>query len=90
VERSVSSSDLPLGRFCQRIFAKPHYSELMNGHIVCTECRRSRGAYEDATVKYMRFHHGTQQKEEGQRLFKQMNKAKNAFAAHEQDHASRN
>ena len=62
----------------------------MKDHVVCTDCQRLRDAYEDATLKYMRFHNGTQQKEEGQRLFKQMNKAKHALAAHQQDHASRN
>ena len=62
----------------------------MNDHVVCTECQRLLDAYEDATVKYMRFHNGKQQEEEGQRLFKQMNKAKNALVVHQQDHASRN
>jgi hypothetical protein len=57
----------------------------------CAQCRKLRDRYEDATIKYMRFHDGKpKDAEEGHQLLEQMNAANKALTAHQQSHASKN
>ena len=63
----------------------------MKSPTICAECKRLRDAYDNATLKYVRFHNGTHQDEnEAQRLYDRMTDSRNALFAHQQQHAVRN